>query len=221
MQFLFFILFGPFVVVVQFASFFLLCIRLFSYINTRLTEILTEVSFPARGSPMTPPSLRSEFPSAKPHLSRISSFQVTSSKLTPRHSHASAMSTFRSQVFCVCPTDLTQHVNKNPKSLLSSGFISHLRLRISSLIDFHDDLCDVVRSINSAYSLQILVNVAEAFVCITVSLFCSYFIPSRGNRGKILHVLMLLIYCGLVKLMVILGACTTCTEEVSKIYGPG
>jgi hypothetical protein len=217
MPFSFFILFCPFVVVVQFASLVLLCMHLFSYINIRLSEILTEVSFSARDNLMRLTSLRRDFPSTKRHLRRRSSFQVMPSRRSPRHNHASGISTSRSQIFFVRPSETTPRINKDSTCLISSGFISHLRLQISSLIDFHDDLCDTIRSINSAYSVRILVNVADAFVCITVSLFCSYFYPAQRKHEETVYIFLLVICWSLVKLLVLLHVCTTCTEEVSKI----
>jgi hypothetical protein len=161
--------------------------------------------------------LRRDFPSTKRHFRRRSSFQVMPSRRSPRHNHASGVSTSRSQIFFVRPSETTPRINKDSTCLISSGFISHQRLQISSLIDFHDDLCDIVRRINSAYSVRILVNVADAFICITVSLFCSYFVPTQQNRGKSICVFILLIYWGLMKLLVLLLACTSCTEMVSNL----
>jgi hypothetical protein len=46
-----------------------------------------------------------------------------------------------------------------------------LRDQVSAVVDIHNKLLDTVPSINSAYSLQILFNVAKLFVYITFSLY--------------------------------------------------
>lgn len=207
MPFSFFILFGPFMVIVQFASFVLLCMHLLSCINTCLGEILTELSFPDSDRIIKLSPLRSDFLSAKRHLRRPS-FKIIPSKLTPRRNHVSGMSTSSPQIFSVRPKNLP-------------GLISRGKFEITSLIDFHTDVCDIVRRINSAYSARILVNVADAFVSITVSLFCSYFVPMQHNRGKSTSLFIMLIYWNFMKLLVLLRVCTICAEEVSEVSDPG
>jgi hypothetical protein len=49
----------------------------------------------------------------------------------------------------------------------------HLRDRVSCFVELYEKLFDTTRSINSAYSLQILFNVAKMFVHIT---FCLYLV---------------------------------------------
>jgi hypothetical protein len=210
---LFIILYCPFVIIVQFASLILLSMRLLSYINTRLSETLTEVSFPERDKSITLTSLDNHFPPAKPD-SRRSYFLVASSKRTPQLCHVSRIS-LSSTENSALPNDATPHIFKDPTGLISPGITSHLRHQILSLTDFHDDLCDIVRRINTAYSERLLVNVADAFICITVSLFCSYFMPMQ--HGLSICLFILIIYWGLMKLLVLLYACTSYTEEVSKV----
>jgi hypothetical protein len=212
---LFIILYCPFVIIVQFASLILLSMRLLSYINTRLSETLTEVSFPERDKSITLTSPDNHFPPAKLD-SRRSYFLVASSKRTPQRSHVSGISPSSTEN-SVLPNDATPHIIKEPTGLISPGIISHLRLQILSLTGFHDDLCDTVRRINTAYSERLLVNVADAFICLTVSLFCSYFMPMQQNHGVSICLFLLIIYWGLMKLLVLLYACTSYTEEVSKV----
>jgi hypothetical protein len=213
----FLVVFCPLVVVLQFASLVFISMRVLSYINTRLSKILTEVSFPSRDRLLTLPALSSGFPSAKPQHRRRSSFEIMSSKCPARRNRVSGMSTFSSQVFCVSPKVVTSRINKDSTRLLSPGFTLHLRLQILSLIDFHDGLCDTVRSINSAYSVRILTNVADIFIGITVSLFCSYFIPTHSNHVKTIYIFILVVYFDLARLLILLYACTACTEEVSSL----
>jgi hypothetical protein len=55
-----------------------------------------------------------------------------------------------------------------------------LRDQVSAAVDIHSKLLDTVPSIHSAYSLQILFNVAKAFVHITFSLY--FFLLSLSNE---------------------------------------
>jgi hypothetical protein len=55
-----------------------------------------------------------------------------------------------------------------------------LRDQVSAVVDIHNKLLDIVPSINSAYSLQILFNVAKLFVHITFFLY--YFLISLSNE---------------------------------------
>lgn len=91
-----------------------------------------------------------------------------------------------------------------------------MRVQILSLINLNDELCVMVRNINSVYSLRILINVADAFICITVSLFFLNFLPTQPSRGKSSLIFIFIICWSLMKLLVLLCACTSCTEEVSK-----
>jgi hypothetical protein len=214
MPVIFFLLFGPFVVLVQFASLVLLFRRSFSCINTRLIDILSKVSSPERKEIITLSSLPSGLPSAKPVPRRSS--ELLPSRHTPRRDYLPRTSTFHSQIFSV-----THHNKRHSTCLISPAFSLHLRHEIPLLIDIHDNLCDLVRSINSAYSLRILLNVADAFICITVCLFCSYFVRTKENPVRTTWLFIAMMYWGLMKLFVLLRACTTCTEEVSKVSEPG
>jgi hypothetical protein len=216
MPFLFSILYGPFILVVQFACLILLSKRSFSYLNTCLGDILTKVSPPARDRLITFSSLSSCLHSTKPEPIRVSSISLSSKKSKLGCNNLFGKSTSLSQIVSARPRNLTSHVNVDSTCLLSPRFTLGLRVQILSLINFHDELCVMVRSINSVYSVRILVNVADAFVCITVSLFCTYFLPTEHNLGKSSFLLLFILYWSLMKLLVLLCACTSCTEEVSK-----
>jgi len=73
----------------------------------------------------------------------------------PSTARVSSTVTFRSVSTVTCP---------KPVGL-------HLRDQVSAVVDLHNKLLDTLPSINSAYSLQILFNVAKAFVHITFSLY--------------------------------------------------
>jgi hypothetical protein len=216
MPFLFCILYGPFMVVVQFACLILLSKRSFSYINTCLGDILTKVSPPARDHLITLSSLSSCLHSTKLKPMKVSSISLSLNKPKPRRNHLFGMSASLSEIVSARPRNLTSRVNVGPTCLLSPRFALGLRVQILSLINFHDELCAMVRSINSAYSVRILVNVADAFICITVSLFCSYFLPTQQTRETPILLLIFIVCWSLMKLLVLLCACTGCTEEVSK-----
>jgi hypothetical protein len=145
----------------------------------------------------------------------VPTVSLSSKKRKPGCSHLFEVSTSLPQIVSACHRNLTSHVNADYTCLSSPKFTVGLRVQILSLINLHDDLCAMVRNINSVYSLRILVYVANAFICITVSLFFWYFLPTQPSNGKSL--LFVFIICWrLMKLLVLLCACTSCTEEVSK-----
>jgi hypothetical protein len=184
MPFLFHILFGPFMVLVQFAFLILLSKRSFSYINKCLGDILTKVSPPTQDNLITLSSLSSCLHPTNPEPVKVSPISLSSNKPKAGCSHLSGVSTSLSQIVSARPMNLMSRVNIDSACLSSPKFTSDLRVQILLLINFHDELCVMVRNINSVYSLRILVNVADAFICITVSLFFSYFLPTHRSRGK-------------------------------------
>jgi 7tm Chemosensory receptor. len=216
MPFLFLFLYSPFLVVVQFACLILLSKRLFSYINTCLGDILSKLSPPTRDNLITLSSLGTCLHSTNLEPIKVSSISLPPNKRKAGCIHLLGMSTSLSKTVCARPRNLTSHVNIDSTCLSSPKFTLGLRVQILSLINFHDELCVIVRSINSVYSVHILVNVAEAFICITVSLFCSYFLPTKPNLGTLSLIFIFIICWSLTKLLVLLYACTRCTEEVSK-----
>jgi hypothetical protein len=216
MPFMFNVFYCPFLVVVQFAYLILLSKRSFSYINKCLGDILTKVSPPTRDNLITLSSLSSCIHRTNPEPTKVSSISLSSNKPTAGCSHMSVVSTSLSQIVSVHSRNLMSHINIDSTCLSSPKFTLGLRVQILSLINFHDELCVMVRNINSVYSLLILVNVAEAFICITVSLFLVYFLPTLPSRGQSSHLYIFMTCWGLIKLLVLLRACTSCTEEVSK-----
>ena len=216
MPFLFPVLCGPFLVIVQFACLILLCKCSFSYINKCLGDILTKVSPQTRDSLITLSSLGSCLHSTNVEPIKVSSFSLSSNKRKTRCSHLFEVPSSLSQIVSTRPRNLTSHVSVDSTCLSSSKLTSDLRVQILSLINFHDELCLVFRSINSVYSLRILVNVADAFICITVSLFFWYFLLTQPSLGKYSLIFIFVVCWSLMKLLVLLCACTSCTEEVSK-----
>jgi hypothetical protein len=214
MPFLFPVLCGPFLVVVQFVCLILLSKRLFSYINKCLGDILTKVSPPTRDNLITLSSFSSCLHATNSEPIKVSSISHSSNKRKWRCTHLFEVSTSLSQVVSARPRNLTSHVNLDFTCLSSSKLTSELRVQILSLTNLHDELFVMVRNINSLYSLRILVNVADTFICITVSLFLLNFLPTHPNHGKLLLVFIFLICWSLMKLLVLLCACTSCTEEV-------
>jgi hypothetical protein len=148
--------------------------------NKCLGDILTNVSPPTRDN------------------LKVSSISLPSNKRKPGCSHFFEVSTSLSQIASARPRNLTSHVSIDSTYLSSSKLTSDLRVQILSLINLHDDLCVMFRSINSVYSLRILVNVADAFIFITVSLFFWYFF-SHGQQWKILTYTIFIICCSLMK----------------------
>jgi len=216
MPFVFPLLCGPFLVVVQFACLILLSKRSFSCINKCLGDFLTKVSPPTLDNLITLSSLSSCLHSTNPEHTKVSSISLSSHRRKPGCSHLFEVSTSLSQIVSACPRNLTSHVNIDYTCLSSPKFAVGLRVQILSLINFHNELCVMVRYINSVYSLNILVNVANAFVCITVSLYFLDFLPTQPCHGKYSLIFIFIICWSLMKLLVLLCACTSCTEEVSK-----
>jgi NADH:ubiquinone oxidoreductase subunit 6 (subunit J) len=93
---------------------------------------------------------------------------------------------------------------------------SQLRDQILTLVEFHNKLLDTVRSINSAYSLQILLIVAKIFFHIT---FCLYFVfivtssPHYDEQYKI-HALFFILWT-IFQLVFIIASCDYTKTEVS------
>jgi len=170
MSFLFPALYDPFLVVVQFACIILLSNRAFSYINKCLGDILTKVSPPTRDNLMTLHSLSSCLHSTNPKPIKASSISLSSNKRKPGCSHLFEVSTSLSQIVSARPRNLTLHTNIDYTCLSSPKFTLGMRVQILTLINLHDELCVMFRNINSVYCLRILVYVADAFICITVSL---------------------------------------------------
>jgi hypothetical protein len=216
MPFLFAVLYGPFLVVVQFACLILLSKRLFSYINTCLADILTKV-LPTEGDRLikfSPPS--SCLHSTKSEPTKIPSISFPSNKRKSECNHLFGMTTSLSQIVSARSRNLVSCVNTNSTCLLSPGLRVGVRLQIVSLMNFYDELCIMVRTVNSVYSVRNLVNVADAFISITASLFGSYFIPTQQQSERTTCILIFIGCWSVMKLLVLLCACTSCTEEVSK-----
>jgi hypothetical protein len=91
-----------------------------------------------------------------------------------------------------------------------------LRDQILTLVEFYNKLLDTVRSINSAYSLQILLIVAKIFFHIT---FCLYFVfivsfsPDYDKQYKI-HALFHILWTTF-QLVFIIATCDYTKTEVS------
>lgn len=85
-----------------------------------------------------------------------------------------------------------------------------------SLAVIHGKLCDLLTLINSVYSLPILLNIANIFVTITVSMFCAFLIICEYSKETTLGY-VLVAYCAwcVLKLTIVFHACIACTSEVS------
>jgi hypothetical protein len=91
----------------------------------------------------------------------------------------------------------------------------HLRDQVSAAVDIHNTLLDTVPSINSAYSLQILFNVAKLFVIITFALY--FFLISLSNGFATLfrvHSLFYFLWSSL-QLILIITCCDYTKRQVS------
>jgi hypothetical protein len=91
----------------------------------------------------------------------------------------------------------------------------HLRDQVSAAVDIHNKLLDTVPSINSAYSLQILFNVANLFVIITFALY--FFLISLSNgfaAGFRVHSLFYFLWSS-VQLILIITCCDYTKRQVS------
>jgi hypothetical protein len=138
--FLFPVLCGPFLAVVQFACLILLSKHSFSYINKYLCDILTEVSPPTRDNLITLSSLSSCLHSTNPEPMKVSSISLSSNKRKPGCSHLFEVPNSLSQIVSARPRNLTSHVSIDSTCLSSSKLTSDLRLQILPLINLHDEL---------------------------------------------------------------------------------
>jgi hypothetical protein len=88
-----------------------------------------------------------------------------------------------------------------------------------TLAAFHGKLCDIVTTINSVYSLPILFNIADIFMGVSVEMFGLYFIVCE-HSSKIMQCSMIALLSSwyLLKLVIVLHACVTCSSEVSFIH---
>ena len=90
-----------------------------------------------------------------------------------------------------------------------------LRDQVSAVVDIHSKLLDTIPSINSAYSLQILCNVAKVFVHITFSLY--YFLQSLSSEVSAeitVHILFFCLWSSL-QLIKIITCCDYTKRQVS------
>jgi hypothetical protein len=90
--------------------------------------------------------------------------------------------------------------------------------KMRSLAAIHGKLCDIITIINSVYSLPILFNIADIFVAVAVEMFGVYFIVCEYS-SKLMFCSMLasISLWYLLKLVVVLHSCVTCSTEVSFI----
>jgi hypothetical protein len=80
----------------------------------------------------------------------------------------------------------------------------------------HGKLCDLVKVINSVYSLPILFIIADIFVGVTVEIFNVFYIICLYSTKIIeLSILTSVISWYILKLVIVLHTCVTCTSEVS------
>jgi hypothetical protein len=90
-----------------------------------------------------------------------------------------------------------------------------LRDQLSAVVDIHNKLLDILPSINSAYSLQILFNVAKAFVHITFSLYFFLITLSRESVALYgVHTLFFTLWNSL-QLILIITCCDYTRRQVS------
>jgi membrane-associated protease RseP (regulator of RpoE activity) len=118
---------------------------------------------------------------------------------SPSTEHVSSTVTFRS---------VSKITPQKPVSL-------NLRDQLSAVVDIHNKLLDTVPSINSAYSLQILLNVATAFVQITFSLY--FFLATFSTEFDVLyrvHTIFFTLWSSL-QLILIITCCDYTKRQVS------
>ena len=104
-------------------------------------------------------------------------------------------------------------------STITSPKPAEIRLRhqVSAVVDIHNKLLDTIPSINSAYSLQILFNIAKVFVQITFLLY--YFLISVSNEvaASISVQTFFLCSCSSIELILIITCCDYTKRQVSVI----
>jgi hypothetical protein len=91
-----------------------------------------------------------------------------------------------------------------------------LRDQILTLVEFYSKLLDTIRSINSAYSLQILLIVAKIFFHITFCLYLFFivtFSPDYDKQYRI-HALFFILWTTF-QLVFIIASCDYTKTEVS------
>jgi hypothetical protein len=101
----------------------------------------------------------------------------------------------------------------------ASCFNIKLRDQISFASRFHGNLCDVIQFLNSAFSLQALIILADVFVKISVCVFFSVCVVIEGG-GQLQEIILFFIVCSsaFVKLAAFVYPCITSTEEVSPYH---
>jgi hypothetical protein len=91
-----------------------------------------------------------------------------------------------------------------------------LRDQILTLVEFYNKLLDTVRSINSAYSLQILLIVAKIFFHITFCLYLAFIVTFSSDYDKQyrIHALFFILWT-IFQLVFIIASCDYTKTEVS------
>ena len=104
-------------------------------------------------------------------------------------------------------------------STITSPKPAELRLRhqVSAVVDIHNKLLDTVPSINSAFSLQILFNVAKLFVQITFSLYYFLIIVSNDVATQFRVPTFFLCSWSSIQLILIITCCDYTKRQVSVI----
>jgi hypothetical protein len=116
---------------------------------------------------------------------------------------------------------MESNINTSSSGILEEGSSfqgtrMNLLEKSRSLAVIHGKFCDLVMVINSVYSLPILFIIADIFVGVTVEMFSVFYIICFYS-AKIIEISIIasvFSWC-LLKLVIVLHTCVTCTSEVS------
>jgi len=92
-----------------------------------------------------------------------------------------------------------------------------LQDQVSAVVDIHNKLLDTVPSINSAYSLQILFNVAKVFVHIKFSLY-NFLISLSNEDAAQFKVQTLFFFSWSCLQLIVIITCCDCTKRQVSVY---
>ena len=114
---------------------------------------------------------------------------------------------------------LTSHVESRHSYLMQRKSNVQIRLQLQNMAELHNKLCDSLFKVNSAYSVQVLSNLATIFVSITIALFLIFYIFFTNNASNEAHQLLIFVEISVsssLRIVFLLYSCTSCSNKVSE-----
>lgn len=123
------------------------------------------------------------------------------------------------------------NINTPPRTILSklstnTTYVTSAKKyevnQLSSLCDFHDRLCEWGKSLNSLFSIQILLTMGMASVVVIVSIYIFYLMLSKNDRYTLsFETALVLLNWGMWFFSMILGMSYVCAKTNDEVFTCG